>query len=86
MPNSKESIWERIYIILYERTLIVLGFGVVQLIQRIGYRLDGPGIETRQGKEIILASKSSRTALEPTQPPLQWVPVFFRGSLSPRVS
>jgi len=35
----------------------------------------GPGIESRWG-EIF---RPSRTALEPTQPPAQWVPGFSRG-------
>ena len=34
------------------------------------YGLDGPGIESRWGEIFCL----SRPALEPTQPPVQWVP------------
>ena len=40
------------------------------------YELDGPGIESRWGRDF---SQPSRPALEPTQPPIQWVPGHFRG-------
>jgi hypothetical protein len=47
------------------------------------YRLDDGvlGFDFRQRMEIFLFTTESRTALEPTQPPIQWVP----GALSLRV-
>jgi hypothetical protein len=41
-----------------------------------GYWLDGPGIEFRWGRDF---SNTSRPALRPTQPPVQWVPGLSRG-------
>jgi hypothetical protein len=41
-----------------------------------GYGLDGPGIESRWGRDV---SHTSRPALRPTQPPVQWVPDLSRG-------
>ena len=40
------------------------------------YGLDGPGIESRWGRDI---PHMSRPALRPTQPPVQWVPCLSRG-------
>jgi len=40
------------------------------------YGLDGPGIESRWGRDF---PQSSRPDLGSTQPPVQWVPGLSRG-------
>jgi hypothetical protein len=42
----------------------------------IGYGLDGPGIESRWGRDF---SHTSRPALRPTQHPIHWVPGLSWG-------
>jgi len=42
----------------------------------IGYRLDGPGIESRWGRDF---HRPSRPALGPTQPPVLWETALFPG-------
>jgi hypothetical protein len=48
-----------------------------------GYRLDGRGIRFTPGKDktFFLFSTTSRPVLDPTHPPIQWIP----GDLSPEI-
>ena len=48
--------------------------GAVGIVSR--YRLDGPGIQSRSGRDF---PHPSPPALGPTQPPVQWAPGLFPG-------
>jgi hypothetical protein len=54
---SKKSVWEPGWL-----SFLALGYG-----------LDDREFESRQGLGIFLSTIASRPALEPTQPPIQWV-------------
>jgi hypothetical protein len=44
-----------------------------------GYGMGGPGIKKKKSQSGRNFSHTSRPALEPTQPPVQWVPGLSRG-------
>jgi hypothetical protein len=63
------------YILILQRTRVTCGPGSSVGIAT-GYGLDGPGIESRWGRDF---PHLSRPVLGPTQPPVQWAPGISRG-------
>ena len=53
--------------------------GMARSVRRLGYGLDDPVLESRQGQEICLFSETSRQTVRLTLSPVQWLPAFFRG-------
>jgi hypothetical protein len=75
--------WDRTNICLmlaYRMFLTILYFKCEGRDSLVGiatrYGLDGPGIECRWGRDF---PHTSRPALGPNPPPIQWVAVLFRG-------
>jgi hypothetical protein len=44
-----------------------------------GWTIGVLGFDSRRGLGILLFTTAHRTALGPTQPPIQWIPGFFPG-------
>jgi len=57
------------------KQVYVLGIGITQSVQTLGYGLDYQGVwfDYRQGR-VFLFSEMSRRVLWPTHPPTQWIP------------
>ena len=67
--------------VTYFILLFLLGVGRNNSVGiETGYGLDGPGIESRWGRDF---PHLSRLTLGPTHPPVQWVPSLSQGKEQP---
>jgi hypothetical protein len=64
-------------VLLYFRVVSAQSGGPGRVVSiATAYGLDGPGIESRWGRDF---PHLARPALRPIQPPVQWVPGLSRG-------
>jgi len=64
------------------QSLPCASFPVAQSLKRLGYWLDGPVFESRQGRGFLVSKMFSPT-LRATQLFIEWVPGFFTGVKRP---
>jgi hypothetical protein len=56
------------------RKMFSVGYYAVQRLWATGWTIGVLGFDSRRGLGVLLFTTASRTALGPTQPPIQWVP------------
>jgi hypothetical protein len=62
-----EAIKKYIYTVVSTIFYLIIGAGLEQSVQQIGYGFDGPGFDFWQRQGISLFSEKSRMALGPTK-------------------
>jgi hypothetical protein len=78
--NAAQHLWLSEQMFRVSHTVLVGRDSSVGIETRYG--MDGPGIESRWGRDF---QHPSRPALGTTQPPIQWVPGLFPGGKAARV-
>jgi hypothetical protein len=78
---SARCVFHLLWYSFAEKQAVAQGiFVYVIALRRCG--MHDPGFESRRRRQIIFSKPARRTA-GPTQPPVQWIPVFFPGVKRP---